>query len=422
MVARINTSKCVSKALNYNEQKLQQGNAEILDAVNFLKDAPHLNFQDKLRHFERHTSLNERTTTNTLHVSLSFDMSEQISNEQMKDIAKDYMGSIGFGAQPFLVYRHHDAAHPHLHIVSININTNGDRISMHNIGRNQSERARKAIEIEYTLVKASDKKLSEAQQLAPVNAQKIQYGKSETKRAISNVLLVVMSQYKFKSLPELNAVLGLYNVTADRGSKASRTFANNGLVYRVLDEQGKKVSCPIKASSFYMKPTLANLEKKFTENEMAAEPFKKKLQTSIGWILQQQPSSFNAFKRELEKENISLVLRTGKDNILYGLTYVDHKNKVVFNGSDLGKAYSAKAVQKLLQPAIKVEFTPHNQHLKIDSKTQEQAGSNPILPKNGTAQGQQGHFNILAPAQAAEAYLPNLLLKKKKKKRKRLSL
>ena len=105
------------------------------------------------------------------------------------------MDQIGFSDQPYLVYRHDDAGHPHIHIVSTNIQANGNRISMHNMGRNQSERARKAIEVEFGLVKAEDRKNKKASELVPVNAYKAIYGKAETRQAISNVLNVVVNQY-----------------------------------------------------------------------------------------------------------------------------------------------------------------------------------------------------------------------------------
>jgi len=76
--------------------------------------------------------------------------------------------------------------------------------------------------------------------IVPVNAQRIIYGKSETKRAIANLLEKVVSQYKSTSLSALNAVLKLYNVTADRVEKDSRIYKNNGLTYLILDEQGNK--------------------------------------------------------------------------------------------------------------------------------------------------------------------------------------
>jgi len=88
MVARINTGKSISKALNYNEKKVQQNDAKLLLAHNFIKDPDQLTFYDKLRSFEKLTSLNERKVTNTLHVSLNFDPSESLPDEKLAAIAQ----------------------------------------------------------------------------------------------------------------------------------------------------------------------------------------------------------------------------------------------------------------------------------------------------------------------------------------------
>lgn len=331
--------------LNYNEHKVREKEAEILLAQNFLKEAAQLSFSDKTGYFERFTSLNERAVTNVLHASLNFDPSEQLSKEQLIDIAKTYMEKIGFGQQPYLVYRHHDAGHPHIHIVSINIQRDGGRISMHNIGRNQSETARKEIEVEFGLVKAEEKKLDDQVKLIPISAQKVAYGKSSTKRAVSNVLGLVINQYKYSSLHELNAILKLYNVQADRGEKDSLMYEKGGLVYRVLDDNGKPISPPLKASSFYMKPTLKNLENRFVENEKLKQPFAKRVKSAIDFaLLKKSSSDLQQLVNALAKENISVVLRRNKEAVIYGITYVDHKTKCVFNGSDIGKIYSAKAI------------------------------------------------------------------------------
>ncbi len=423
MVARINTSKSISKALNYNEDKLRKEKAEILFASGFLKDADKLNFYDKINHFERLTSLNDRAVTNTLHVSLNFDPSEQLSNDKLTAIAERYMQQIGFGQQPYLVYRHHDAGHPHIHIVSTNIQKDGKRISMHNIGRNQSEKARKDIEKEFGLVKADSKKISDTFKVLPVNASKVVYGKSETKRAIANVLMVVLNQYRYSSLPELNAVLKLYNVVADRGAEDSRMFQQKGLTYRVLDEKGNTVGTPIKASAFYMKPTLAYLEKKFDENESLKTPLKKKLKAAIDWQLNKPPSNLAVFIKALEKENISTVLRTGKDGVIYGITYVDHKNKAVFNGSNIGKAYSAKAILEKWSPAA----TPVKEAGQVKS-IKEKLTSIHEQKKETASETKDTKSNIhaqvlaLAESKPTPDYVPHQLKKRKRKKRKRISL
>ena len=391
MVARINTSKSISKALNYNEQKVQSGKAELLTASGFIKDADQLNFYDKTAHFERHISLNDRAITNTLHLSLNFDPADKLTNEKMKEIAEIYMERIGFGNQPYLVYRHQDAGHPHLHIVSTNIEKDGKRISMHNLGKDLSEKARKSIEIDFNLNKATDKKVALSTKILPVNIQRVQYGKSATKQAISNVLASVINQYKYTSLSQLNAVLKLYNVKADRGSEDSRMYQKKGLTYRVLNEAGRPIGTPIKASAFHMKSTLPYLEKMFIQNETLKSPHVKRVKTSIDWILKSPAKGMDAFVLALEKEQISAVLWKGKADVLYGITYIDHKTKSVFNGSELGKEYSAKAVmekcnpERIIQPIqegiLKQQTSLPNQAKKesIDAHSKHTEGKSLIL-------------------------------------------
>jgi hypothetical protein len=345
MVAVIHTRSSIHRALNYNEEKVKEKQARCIMAANYPKDHDQLSFSNKLNRLLKQAALNENVKRNSVHISLNFDPSEKLSVETLQAISKTYMDKIGFGEQPYLVYEHNDAGHPHIHIVSVKVKADGKRIDTQNIGRNQSSKARREIEKEFGLVKADERKLKQAFELKPVNAQKVIYGKSATKRAITNVLDTVVSHYKYTSLPELNAVLKLYNVITDRGSEDSRTFQKNGLVYRVLDEKGNKVGVPIKASDIYSKPTLKFIEKKFAENETMRQPMKQRVKNTIDWTLMKKPSiKLTELITALQKEKIAVVLRQNEQGLIYGITYIDHQNKAVFNGSDLGKAYSAKGI------------------------------------------------------------------------------
>jgi ribosomal protein S8 len=416
MVARINTSKSISKALNYNEQKLKKGTAEMLYASGFIKSTAKLNFFDKTRQFERFISLNEKTTTNTLHVSLNFDPKDSISKENLIAISVKYMEAIGFGNQPYLVYHHTDSGHPHIHIVSTNIQKDGSRISMHNLGRNQSEKVRKEIEIKYQLTKAERPSQKESINIHRLDAQKLIYGKQPLKQAISNVLREVLSNYKFSSLPELNAILGLYNVNAYRGEKDSRIYKTGGLTYRVLNAEGIPVGPLLKASSFYGKPTLSFLEKKFIENLPLKTPHSKRIKVAIEFAFaKMKQASLRLFVQELERDQISTILRKNKDELVYGITYVDHKNKTVFNGSDLGKEYSGKGILERCQV---------NSGLRLKTKTFsplnsiQHGSSEPITEK-----ADQNILDILLQSEYTSETVPYPLKKDgKKKKRKRISL
>lgn len=348
MVAKITIPKSVEDALNYNEKKVQKGTAQCLYAVNYLNDADKMNFHQKLDGFEMNNRLNKMATTKTLHVSLNFDPSEKLSESKLVEVASVYMDKIGFGEQPFLVYKHEDAGHPHIHIVSTTIKSDGSRINTHNIGRNQSEKARMEIEQLYGLIKAERQQQLMKPGIKPVDAQKSIYGKSETKRSISNVVSAVFSHYKFTSLPEFNAALKQFNIVADRGKEEGRIYKNRGLVYRILDADGNKVGVPIKASSIGCKPILDNLEKKFTTNEPARESLKQKTKNIIDDCLQTSLGNMRNLVTALQQKHIYTVLRQNTEGRLYGITFVDNQNKVVFNGSDLGKGYSAAALQSKL--------------------------------------------------------------------------
>src|SRR5258705_13763469 len=122
MVAKIASPHSIKRALNYNEKKVQSGHAICIYAGNFLKSLDKLNFYNKLQRFQDLISLNDRAQkSNTLHISLNFHPSEHLDARVLTAIANEYMERIGFGKQPYLVYEHKDAGHPHIHIVTTNI-------------------------------------------------------------------------------------------------------------------------------------------------------------------------------------------------------------------------------------------------------------------------------------------------------------
>lgn len=428
MVAVIKAGKSLRNALHYNENKVKQGVAKLIHASGYAKDLHHLGFTDKFRRLEKLTQLNEATTVNSVHISLNFDPSEKLKENTLQQIAGRYMQKLGFSEQPYLVYQHNDAAHPHIHIVTTNIQKDGRRIQLHNIGKNQSEKARKEIEQEFKLVKA-EKGQSNLYELSPVNAAKVIYGrsgKSGTKRAITNVLDVVLPNYKFCSLHELNAVLRHYNILADQGSKESRIYKNGGLVYRVLNEKGEKVGVPIPASHLYNKPTLKFLQKKFQENLPAKQKHKQRVKNAIDLAILKQPGlTIPALMAALHKEKIQLVLRQNANGIIYGLTYVDQQTKCVFNGSDLGKPYSANQIQQRCSasPLVAEKISAVVEHKQAEQRVENALTKPPsptLLNLDLAGTGVSRAIQYLMQPEEQGTLAAELREDVKKKKRKRL--
>lgn len=259
------------------------------------------------------------------------------------------MQRIGFGNQPYLVYEHKDAAHPHVHILTTLIQENGKRIPVHYLGKNQSEKARKEIELEFGLIQAESKRKNLNEIIQPVDVQKAVYGKSETRRSIVNIVRSVTRTYKYTSLPELNAALRQFNVTADRGTEHSKMFEKKGLLYSLIDEKGQCIGIPVKASAVPGKPTLAFLEKQFKLNQVLRQPHKEPLRKIVDQVLNtSHVDSKEQFKSALDKKGIVVVFRTNAEGKTYGITFIDNRSRVIFNGSDLGKSLGAKAILEKL--------------------------------------------------------------------------
>ena len=344
MVAVINTGHSVRSIFTYNENKVKEGVAQCIGEGNYPAAAADLNQAMKLNRLLHQNALNANVKRNSVHISLNFHPSENYSTEKLLRIAGAYMEKIGFGEQPYLVYWHNDAGHPHIHLVSIKVREDGSRIDMQNIGKNQSEKARKEIEKEFRLVPAQGRGTEEIPFIKPAWAGRVLYGRSESKKAMSGVLQAVLFNYKYGSLSELNAVLQLYNIRADRGSEESRIFKTGGLVYRILDKEGKPTGVPIKASDFAMKPTLAFLERRYALSSTDKVFEKNRIRSAVDGALLRREMDLEKLVSVLHKEGIDMVLRKSSAGQLYGITYVDHLSKCVLNGSALGKKYSAKGM------------------------------------------------------------------------------
>jgi hypothetical protein len=192
MVAKINEPIGFRTAICYNEKKVGRGVAELIDAGNYLKAPEDLSRADKIQRFDMLAQRHKSITRNTLHIALSFDLSERVSREKLAEIAGVYMEKIGFGDQPYLVYQHHDAKHSHIHIVTINIREDGTPIQLHNIGRNQSRQARMEITKEYGLVPAGRNTKDVILEIEGQDAHRMQYGKSDVLNGITHVLHTVL--------------------------------------------------------------------------------------------------------------------------------------------------------------------------------------------------------------------------------------
>lgn len=394
-------------AVRYNEIKVEKGKARLLEMKGFA--VKKLTIGGKIKVFKDLQNLNKRTKTNTVHISLNFSPKDSLDHVKLGSVVSDYMKGIGFGNQPYLVYQHLDAAHPHAHVVTTNIDRNGKRIETHNLGRIKSEKARKEIEKRYGLVRAEEQKKEKKYLLRPL--EKAIYGKSETKAAISNIVKEVIATYKFTSLPELNAVLGQFNVCAYRGEPESEMFKKMGLVYSVLDADGKRIGVPVKASSLYSRPILLSLENHFVKNKTGRKALLQDVRETILSEIKNCRSQEELTDR-LRSKGVRPVFRVNQEGRLYGVTFVDNVSRSVFNGSALDKSLSANE--------IAIRFSQENLD-SLEAGLNEKWGAVRENHDKSERQHLPEQGGVLSEFQPEDP-TPYELRQKKKRKRKKLML
>ena len=125
MMAKIVKGQGFKGVVNYILNKEKK--AEILDSDGVMLDYPDAIVES----FNFQTELNLRISKPVGHISLNFSAQDQakLSNELLVKIAKDHMTRMGITDTQYLIGRHYDKEHPHIHLVFNRVDNNGHTIS-----------------------------------------------------------------------------------------------------------------------------------------------------------------------------------------------------------------------------------------------------------------------------------------------------
>ncbi|UZT98959.1 relaxase/mobilization nuclease domain-containing protein [Chryseobacterium fluminis] len=359
MIAKIGRSSNLFGTLSYNNSKMEQDKGEILMTNKMIETADgKYSVAQLARSFEPYLVANRNTEKHTLHISLNPDPKDQVSNEQYKEMAHLYMNEMGFDGQPFVVFKHNDIDRSHIHIVSVCVDEDGTKIS-DKFEKIRSMKICRELENKFGLISAV---ANQSQQNHKI-FRPIDYKAGDIKSQIASVIRHISSYYQFHSLGEYNALLSLFNITVEKVEGELGGQLKRGLFYFPLDDQGKNAGNPFKASLFGKNAGIDALEKHCTacknknNDQLLKQNLKKKIMEAHHSSKDEQ-----AFKKKLKNEGIDTVVRKNDNGRIYGITFIDHRSRTVWNGSRLGNEYSANMFNyqwnKKIPPAIKESAEP----------------------------------------------------------------
>lgn len=336
MIAKISSTENLGGALGYNFKKVEKGEASVL-----LAQGLYQNKEERYTMAEVFADMQAlipekcRTKKTVFHCSLNPHPDEKLSDETLSQIAKEYMEALGYGKQPYIVFKHNDIAREHIHIVSLRVNSKGRKIS-DKFEKRRSKKITDALERKFGLIpssKVTDKAMKET--------PKIDTNKGNIKEQVANVVRMVLKHYRFCSLGELNAILTKYNLAVEEVKTEFRGRKYDGLVYVPTDGKGNKAGTPIHASDIGRGVGYTAVQNKVQKSKQAIKLLIPTIRRKILGVMRTSPDTEEKLRQRLEEQGLRVVIRKNDNGRIYGITFIDDEQGVALNGSRLGKGYAA---------------------------------------------------------------------------------
>ena len=331
MVANIRTGATVGGAVRYNEEKVNRGQAEVLFWNRMLypfDTAGRMNHERCMASFEPFLKANRRTTNTVFHVSLNPSPEDRLTDEQLGEIAREYMGRMGYGEQPYIVFKHRDIAREHLHIVSLRIDREGRKLP-HDFEARRSVEITRDLERKYGLHPSiKGQELQDREEL-----RKVDYPKGDVKQQVSSTVRSCLRHYRCASFGEWRTLLEAFNVSVEErtGTIEGRDYA--GMIYGALTDDGYGIGTPFKSSRIGKDVGYEALQRYYERSKTALkEP--GALDGLRGKIADELARYSNRaeFCERLHDKGVDAVFRLNAAGRIYGVTFIDHKLGIVANG------------------------------------------------------------------------------------------
>ena len=416
MVAKISHGSNLYGALSYNQEKVDEGLGKVLGTNLILEPADGVfSIGASMTDFERMMPAHITTKNPAIHISLNPHPDDKLTDQQLSDIGREYMERLGYGNQPYIIFKHEDIDRQHIHIVGSRVQPNGRPVS------DKMEKRRSAAIVEdlqrkYNLIPAKGQKQGEAWQLAPVNVSQ-----GNLKKQVANVIKPLSGMYRFQTLGEYRALLSLYNVGVEEIKGENKGKPYRGLVYSALDSEGNRVGKPLKSSLFDKALGFDGLETKFgtSKETIKAEGVTARTRTVVSEALNNTRTE-SEFREALQKKGIDLVLRRNDEGRIFGATFIDHNERAVLNGSRLGKEFAANVLNERFadnspREDLQTQQPKQSDNLRQTDKAitdkQSQVGHSTVDDAAGSL------LSVLTPEQQGQDNNQPTIKRKKKKKR-----
>ena len=324
MIAKILAKSASFNAIIYNEEKIKEGVAELLEmnAMGAVEKMGANRTAEATRNYMiEYSRQNDRIKYPQFHVTLSC-KGHEYDKEQLLDIAHQYLDKMGYDYKsvPTMIYYHHDTDNNHLHIITSRVDKNGNKVNHNHEKRRSNKIINDILNVDFS------------------------------KEAYEHVAKAL--KYKFENIGQFKAILESWGYETFEDGQQLKLKKGGGVIHSlkiaIINERARKIE----------------IHKKRT-NQVKALLFKfQKLSCNRDELVKYMKDLFG----------ISLVF-LGKKDSPYGYILVDHRNAMVYKGSEFMKIKELLAFQsfedkkQLAENAIQnaLDANPHATTKTINS-------------------------------------------------------
>lgn len=361
MVAKISIGSSLYGAISYNGEKINEAKGRILGSNKVvIPPDGHVDVARMVEDFKSFMPKMGRTKKPVLHISLNPHPEDKLTDQDFEILAREYLDKLGFGEQPWVMYKHEDIDRHHIHIVTVNVNEQGKRLNQAFLFR-RSKKITSELEDNYNLHKAQRERVSPDTPITKLDPA------GDIKRQLANIVKLVGMRWQFQTLGEYNAILSLYNIRCEATDGKVNGREYHGLVYFATNDAGETIANPFKASRLGKFASRSAVENKF---ERSATSINLKPSRRIISSVINDSSGKDDFIAKLREKGIDILIRENNDGRIYGVTFIDHNTHTVLNGSRLGREFSANAFERWFNgDGQKPQITMPNQS-NVPNRTQ----------------------------------------------------
>ena len=238
------------------------------------------------------------------------------------------------------MFKHNDIAREHIQIVSLRVDGEGRKIN-DKFEKRRSKKITDALEKRFGLIpssKVADKAVEETPQIDTTQGN--------IKEQVASALRMVLKHYKFCSLGELNAILSRYHLAVEEVKTEFRGKKYDGLVYVPTDEKGNKAGTPIHASDIGRGVGYTAVQNRMQKSKQNVKPLIPSVRNKVLQTMRTSPKTEEELRQRLEEQGLRAVIRKNESGRIDGITFIDDKAGIAFNGSRLGKGYAANVFHR----------------------------------------------------------------------------